>query len=232
MSDIKHMVLRSHDPFMAELHGKKKTRTDKAINLRSYLAHSILQFSTCYGGISAHCTMRHGMDGFGFQMIDFDKHPERWKNVYIPVTAEQEAKIWAKACEMAGASEQFYSEFPQWGSSTVNVYFKDILAPRGGCYYNSRDHVKYDKIGVVLAFLTKARIYTGHKDDMWCSEALCHLLLEIWPDLLMFTDLEYIGDKLNGKWEGSNATILKPSDIHPSMLDSICRTKFERITHD
>ena len=212
MSDIKYMVLRSYDPYMAELYGKKKSKLDKTINLRSYLTHSELEFSARYGGISASSTMRDGADGFRFKMIDYDKHKERWKNVYIPVTAEEEHIIWDKACRMAGIGHL--------------CDFDEIKSRRciNECYYGL-NHVKYDKLGVGLAFLTRARIWKGHKDDMWCSEAVAVLLQEVWQDLLMF------GTNKPLPWKVGETVLYKsmlnPDDIQPSLLDSICRTKFD-----
>ena len=100
--------------------------------------------------------MKDGCKCARFKMIGYS-NPALWETILIPVTAEQEALIFAEACRMADVSE-----YDVWGNTQ---------APRaiGQCYYGP-NALKYDLIGL-LSFGTKWRIIRPHSKWVWCTEA-------------------------------------------------------------
>jgi hypothetical protein len=94
----------------------------------------------------------------------------QWSTVRIAVTAEQEARLFAKACEMADVSEM-----NMYANSNHCKILKEI--------FYGPNHIKYDKRGI-LAFLTKWKIIPMHPEDMICNESVAEVMLVEWPDLL------------------------------------------------
>jgi hypothetical protein len=215
----KYMVLRGYDPEMARLHGKKKTNLDRLIGLRSWLAHSEIQFSSRYGGISFSATLKDGCKCARFKMIEYS-HPERWRDVYIPVTEEQEKKIFEKCCEMADWIDpvKFNWDIGNWSQAAKG----DM-----GCAFGP-NALKYDTPAVALGFISKARFWKVRKDWVFCSMACAMALMEVFEDLLMF------GTNKPLPWKKGETVLydemIHPDQVRPALLDSICRCKFnERI---
>lgn len=148
------------------------TKTDILIQLRSDFTHSEFQFSARYRGVSASATMQDDCRCFRFKMIDYNKHPLRWKTQIVPLTDEQEDAIMQTAMKMAGllgnltAAHIVFSE-----SATMGQIFKGPNA------------LKYDLIGVSLSFiLPKWRVVRPHKRWVWCSEGVTILLQVVYYD--------------------------------------------------
>ena len=154
---------------MMLMYGDKLTGTQRAIGWRSNGLHTEIHFSPDYGGIWWSCTTADGADGCRFKMIN-RSHPYRQSVVRIYVTKEQEARLFAKACEMADLN------------GTMSELMLDI-GKDGACFYGP-DAIKYDKWGARLSFITKWNIFKMHKVKMICNEACANVLLTEWPDLL------------------------------------------------
>ena len=93
-------ILRSYDARNAKKHGKEMTPVQKIIMVVSDpLAHTEFQFSEeRYGGVSHSSTMQgDGFDGSRFEDIDYLKHPERWVDLILPMTDDQEDRGYNKA---------------------------------------------------------------------------------------------------------------------------------------
>ncbi len=136
-----------------------QTVSDWFIGWRSYLKHTEIQFPDIYGGISFSATMRDGCKCARFKMIDYDKHPLRWKTVLIPVTREQCDLIFAEACRMADFKLQ---------TGSLLETLTPALDQFGVCYYGP-NALKYDLIGL-LSFTTRWTIIRPHSKWAWCSE--------------------------------------------------------------
>ena len=97
-------ILRSYDARNALKHGKKMTTVQKIIMLASDpFAHTEHQFSMRHNGISHSATMQgKGRNESRFENIDYLKHPERWVNLILPMTDEQEDRGYARAWEING----------------------------------------------------------------------------------------------------------------------------------
>jgi hypothetical protein len=190
---MEYIEYKSYCPYLAGLHGKKPSKTDRLIMLRSGLVHTEIKFPPRHGGISASATKRDDCDCFRFKMIGYS-HPERWLTVRIPCTEAQVDAIFAKCCEMADMPCFDYS----LGDFTA-------LLKSGQCAYGP-NALKYDLIGL-LSFTSKLRLIRPHTTKVWCTEACFIALLEAFPSLLQF-DL----------WHE-----LQPHDLHPSHGDMIIR---------
>jgi hypothetical protein len=215
----KYMVLRGYDPEMARLHGKKKTNLDRLIGLRSWLAHSEIQFSSRYGGISFSATLKDGCKCARFKMIKYS-HPERWRDVYIPVTEEQEDSIMAKCLEMSDMPDGFAC-FMKVGTQKG----KDLYWDQSDCAFGP-NALKYDTPAVALGFISKARFWKVRKDWVFCSMACAMALMEVWPELLDFRSKGYIKAFTGDVARPTKRQTLNPDQVHPALLDSICRCKF------
>ena len=162
----------------AELHGYKPTKTDKLIMLRSDGVHMQIQFTERYGHISATSTLRYGVGGFCFLDTKYSHHVY-WDIVYLPVTAEEEALMWAKGCEMADARYFQKYEFAE----ALDVYFNEHLTVNG-CIYGP-NHVKYDFWrGAVFSYISKAKIIKPSKTKMVCNRAVTEVVLAGKPDAM------------------------------------------------
>jgi hypothetical protein len=160
-------------------YGDKLTRTQKAIGLRSNGLHTEIRYSGRYGHVCFSCTRAGGVEGCRFMMHKLS-HPYRQSRARIPVTAEQEARLFAKGCEMADVDPK-----ETWFAAELS----HEIDSGGDCFYGP-NHIKYDKRGAMFAFLTKWNIIKMHEVRMICNEACAEVLLVEWPDLLVI-DQEY-----------------------------------------
>jgi len=171
--ETKCIRIRSVNSTMKLLYGDKLTWTEKAIRLRSKLVHMELQFSDRYGSISFSATKADGCNCARFKMIQYT-HAYRWSTILIPVTAEQEARLFAKACEMADIQAKDYAELRMR---------PDFI----GCYYGP-DAIKYDIAGVSLSFISKRRWWNPSNERNWCNETVGLLVMVVWPDIFIVED--------------------------------------------
>ena len=169
--EIKYIRVRSVNSTMKLLYGDKLTWTEKLIRLRSNLVHMEWQFSDRYGSISFSATKADGCNCCRFKMIGYS-HAYRWSTILIPVTAEQEARIFAKACEMADV-EHLEVAMGLGGDFKPGVIF---FGP---------DAIKYDTAGVSLSFISKRRFWNPSNKRNWCNESVGIALMVEWPDLFI-----------------------------------------------
>lgn len=173
MSDTKLMRIMTKNGWRARLFGDKgetwkDTARDWLIALRSMGVHTQLQFTDRYGRISFTSTMRHGVNGCCFLNTQYS-HEDYWDAVYLPVTADEEAKIWDEACKMAGVT---------------NPAFKDEYKVTNFCYYGP-SHIKYDFWqGAVFSYISKAKIIKPSKLRRVCNRAVTEAILAGKPDCM------------------------------------------------
>jgi hypothetical protein len=205
---------------MILLYGDKLTNTQKAIGLRSNGLHSEIRFSDRYGRISFSCTLADDCGCCRFKMIDYS-HPYRQSRVRIAVTAEQEARLFAKACEMADTPTlQKFCE--RNGNNTIAVFFKSA---ENNTYYRS-NAIKYDRWGARLSFISRRlNWWKMHPNKMICNEACATVLLGEWPDLL--TTRKYPEDICTGRHNNS-ANYIEPSQLTPDQLDYLVEYYFNK----
>lgn len=165
------MIYRTFDPDADPTY--KKTWTDRLIQIKSRYTHTEIQYSDRYGGISASATMADGCNCFRFKMIDYTKHPLRWKSVIIPCTDEQEDLMFAEDCRMAGFSLAWCDNFINNFTDTVDF----------DCYVYGRNAMKYDKWGVIFCNISHRRILRSSDKLVWCTESRIMALLKAFPDL-------------------------------------------------
>jgi len=190
---MRYIKLRTKNAAMMRMYGDKLTWSEKAREMRTNGLHTEIQFSDRYGNISFSSTLSDGCNGCRFKMIDYS-HPYRWSTVLIPVTAELEARLFKKACEMANM-DNFYMRQESLNGGTC------------GCYYN-KHHIKYDKGAAFFSFISKHNIWKPSKTKMICNRACAVLLLEVWPDMLdVKPDRSVSGNK-----------IIDPAQITPEQL--------------
>lgn len=95
-------VLRSYNARRAEASGKNLTLVDKIILMRSDpLVHAEYEFSRRHEGISWSATMQDGANCCRFKKILYS-HPERWTNLVLAMTDEQEDRAYERAVELEG----------------------------------------------------------------------------------------------------------------------------------
>ena len=187
MSDeTKFIKLRTKNAKMLMLYGDTLTPSEWLRSIRTNGLHSEVQFSDRYGSISFSSTLSDGCNGCRFKMIGYS-HPYRWSTLKIPVTAEQEYRLFAKACEMADVSKVHPGETKGIGGSQVDELMTRLYigAVKPNEVIFGPNHIKYDKWGARLAFITKWEIFKMHRVKMICSEACANVLLEVWPDMLL-----------------------------------------------
>ncbi len=207
--NIKYIELVTWNKKMILLYGDKLTRTQKAIGLRSNGLHSEIRWSSRYGRTSSSCTLADGCGCYRFKDINYS-HPYRQSRVRIPVTSDQESRLFTKACEMA--------DIPVF-SMAMHLSLKPQQEITEGykhddCYYGP-NAIKYDKNGASFAFISKLRIWRMHPERMICNEACANVLLTKWKDLLC---------------AGEGATSIQgydPADLTPDQLDYMARYYFE-----
>jgi hypothetical protein len=203
-NDIKYMEIVTWNKAMILMHGDKLTGTQKLIGLRSNGLHAEWRFTDRHGRISFSCTLADGCGCCRFKMINYS-HPYRQSRVYVPVTAEQEARLFKKACEMADVEMGLYL------SHTDISYFNE---GKNGCAYGP-NAIKYDKNGARFSFITGWNIWKMHKTKMICNEACANLGLEVWPGLL---------DVNNGK----TGKIIDPAQLTPETFEYLARFYFDK----
>jgi hypothetical protein len=97
-------------------------------------------------------------------------HPYRWSTVYIAVTAEQEARLFAKGCEMADMN------------LIIMITEAQVGAALGQTFYGP-NHIKYDKGAAFFSFISKRNIWKPSKTKMICNRACGEVLMVVWPDI-------------------------------------------------
>jgi hypothetical protein len=202
-----YIEIKTVNAKMKRMYGDKLTWTEKGIERRSNGLHVELRFSTRYGRISFSCTLADGVGGCRFKMIGYS-HPYRWSTIRIAVTEEQEARLFAKACEMADIS---ISKADFWALTPPAVV---DLANETGVLYGP-NHIKYDKWGATFSFISKHRIWRMHPANMICNEAVANVMLVDWPGLL---------DVNNGK----TGKIVDPATITPDQFHYLAEYYFNK----
>jgi hypothetical protein len=167
--ETKYLRVRSRNYTMMKMYGDKLTTVEMLISLRSDLVHMEVQFTDRYGGISVSATKADGCDCVRFKMIGYS-HSYRWSTIYIPVTAEQEALIFADACRMA-----------DWNPDVKLPAIK-VIYPDTGCWFGP-NAIPYDTAGVSLSFISKRRWWNPSSKRQWCNETVGLLLMVVWPDV-------------------------------------------------
>ena len=202
-----YIEVKSYDPIMAALYGKKPSKTDRLIGWRSDLSHTELRFSERYGRISFSATMADKCRCARFKMIGYS-HPERWRTVRFWVTDEQEDAMFAKACKMADC---------KWLETAVVI--EDV------CYYGP-NALKYDLLAVSFSFISKRTIWRPDKTKVFCTEAVFILLLIPFPDILSF----------KWPLAAENPTVritvertLKSDQLTPSLGDKVARNYARKV---
>lgn len=211
MSDIKHARVMSFNLPRAILFGYKPTKLDRMIGWRSDHKHTELQFSTRYGGISFSCTMADGVGGCRFKMIKYS-HPEYWDAVYVPVTVEQEAKMWAKAMAMSDTGGCV--KFPH---GLVWALEHDDPKAHSECHYGP-NHVKYDRGGAAFSYWTKWDIYKPSKKKRVCCRAVTEVVLAGYPLAMDISIPTWKSeDGRTGYYDTSDYASMTPSEIDGMM---------------
>jgi len=203
-NEIKYIQLVTWNKEMMLMYGDKLTGTQKAIGRRSNGLHTCIRHSDRYRHIWFSCTCADGADGCRFKMIN-RSHPYRQSVVNIPVTADQEARLFAKECEMADMHCIDYA-LGDWVG---------LLNDKQVAY--GPNHIKYDKWGARFAFILKWELWKMDRVKMICSEACANVLLEVWPDMLTVKN-----QKLD--W---GQIILDPATITPEQFEYQVRHYFE-----
>ena len=211
------MKYHSYSPTLAKLHGKKPTWIDRMIGMRSDLAHTEIQFSDRYGGISFSATMADDCKCARFKMISYS-HPERWLTTELSVSDEQEDAVFKKCCEMAGMHCPTMKVEAEVGAALGELFF-------------GPNALKYDLAQVSFGFISKLRIKKGDKRKVFCTESCFIALMEAWPELLQFgiSDSVTVSAEFNTEF-GVMGTVfsnylkkLDPDDLTPSLGDMIIR---------
>jgi hypothetical protein len=169
--EIKYIEVITWNKKMILFHGDKLTPTQTAIGWRSNGLHVEIRFTDRYGNIWWSCTNADGCGCCRFKMIN-RSHPYRQSVVRIPVTAEQEARLFAEACKMADVD------------STTTKYWANHSKLDSGYMTYGPNAIKYDNWGARLSFISKWRIIPMSKTKLICNKACAKLLLTEWPDLL------------------------------------------------
>jgi hypothetical protein len=222
--EIKYMQLVTWNKKMILLHGDKLTRTQKLIGLRSNGLHTEWRFTDRYGKISWSATLQDGCGCCRFKAINYT-HPYRQSRVYVPVTAEQEAVLFAEACRMA--------DFPEDAIDFTSDKVANCPTP----IFYGEDAIKYDKAGVSLSFISKRRIWNPHNKRVWCNEACGLLALKVWPDVFGIGDIGYTKIKQCSIFDGwtytskvpdGPKTSILPHDLMPDQTEYLMRHYFKR----
>ena len=174
-------ILRTFDPLADPTY--KLTATDRLILFRSDKTHTEVQLSERYGGVSVSATKADGCDCVRFKMIDYTKHPNRWVSQVIELTDEQEDRLVKEACRLA--------DVPLLHLARLYVGTANVLYGPKAC--------KYDTIGVVLCNILRTRIIRSNKNWYWCSELVCHLIQQAYPDFNGHADTQ-TPESLSREW--------------------------------
>lgn len=97
------MKLKSYNTYRAvQIYGYRETPAEHLIMLRSPVhTHTELQFGPRYDNISFSATMQDDAKCCRFKMIEYT-HPERWDEIDIPATDEQEDRVYREAKKIEG----------------------------------------------------------------------------------------------------------------------------------
>ena len=159
------MRIRSYNPKMALLGGKKPSGTDNIINLQSDLTHTEIQFGANRNYVSWSATMADDCKCCRFKMISYS-HPIRWSTVEFSPSEAQEELMWRKACAMADMDSN---------------WLEGLAVDPDGIWYGT-EAIEYDLKGL-LSFKTPIK---PHRVKVWCTEGCFEVLLEAYPTILMF----------------------------------------------
>jgi hypothetical protein len=209
--EIKYMKVRSRNATMIQLYGDKLKPYEWLISQRSNLLHMELQFSDRYGSISVSATKADGCDCVRFKIIAYS-HAYRWSTILIPVTAEQEARIFADACRMADL-------YPNPFDITV------LKAKRGAVYYGP-EAIKYDTAGVSLSFISKRRWWNPSNERQWCNETVGLLLMVEWP-LIFCREIE--AEYNSPPFNTIERNIISPQEQTPDQTAYMIQYYFESL---
>lgn len=95
--------IESYNFVRAEIFGKKPTTINKIIGKRSRPhGHTEFKFSPRFGNISFSSTKQDGDNGARFKQIMYSHAKERWDEVRVPMTDEQENRAYNQALVMDG----------------------------------------------------------------------------------------------------------------------------------
>lgn len=227
MSDQLYIKYRSFDSEADPTY--KSTVSDWFIGWRSYLKHTEIEFPEIYGCISFSATNADGCKCARFKMIDYTRHPKRWKTVLIPVTREQCDLMFAEACRMADLIP--HKAAASFGSESLGWYIPVSRISPYNTYYGP-NALKYDLLAVSFSFISKRTIWRPDKNKVFCTESVFILLLIAFPDILSFPQQAdkkgWVHSVKNGKGQYSTVRILKPDQLTPSLGDKIARNYAER----
>jgi len=122
-------------------------------------------------------------------MIDYSKHPERWKTQVVHLSDAQEDAIIEEARILADFNYLLGGErFSAWGA----IYYGPAAR-------------KYDLAGVVVCNILPCRLIRSNGKWYWCSEFVCHLIQVAYPDFNGHPDTQ-TPETLYNEWEAySNA---------------------------
>jgi hypothetical protein len=193
--ETKYIKLRTKNAKMMQLYGDKLTFSEAMRVMRTNGLHTELEFSDRYGDISFSSTLSGGCNGARFKMIGYS-HPYRWSTVYIPVTAEQEAVLFKKGCEMAGLDNSMRRQMIEIAlglRGCVNPFEAIVsgcehLYKDNSCFFGP-NHIQYDKGAAFFSFISKRNIWKPSKTKMICNRAVAEVMLEVWPEML---DIKYV----------------------------------------
>lgn len=170
MSDTLNMKARSFNLYRAMLFGYDPEFVQKLIYTRSDHVHRENQLTSRYGNVSHSSTLADGANGVRFIWNTYG-HEARWDTVLIPVDAEQEVRMVFKMCDDAGVT---YDELMLWIASK----------PKKGAILQGKNHVKYDKKGAGLSYITKYKIIKPSKTKRVCNRECDDVLLTEFPRMM------------------------------------------------
>jgi hypothetical protein len=231
-----YIKLRTKNAKMLMLYGDKLTPSEWLRKARTNGLHTEVQHSDRYGSISNSCTLSDGCNG-GRMKPNRYSHGYRWSTLYIPVTAEQEALIWTKGCEMAGLDLKAFTEYIHEGHHQ-DIYEKEDL----NCFYGP-NHVKYDKGAAFFSFISKRNVWKPSKTKMICNRYCAELLLVVWPDLLdikkedaCVTVTMHMELDAGGEWSSKESkrlyAKLDPATLTPDQFEYMVRHYFYQEIND
>jgi hypothetical protein len=205
--ETKYCKLRTKNAKMLRMYGDKLTFSEVMREMRTNGLHSEWQFSDRYGNISFSSTLSDGCNGARFKMIGYS-HGYRWSTVLIAVTAEQEAVLFAKACEMADI---------HIGQYIVEAFIENIQEGLIQAGFGP-NHIKYDKGAAFFSFISKRNIWKPSKTKMICNRAVAEVMLTVWPDMLGIwphaSRLGIVYGRTDQKRKRADPAQLTPDQLH------------------
>jgi hypothetical protein len=180
---MKTIELWFYDALTARKHGKKLSKVDALILLRSKLTHAEICFvdrgrafftSTKADGAGG-CRMKYGVD----------KNPERWQVIRLTVSTRQEYLMWGMACGLAGVTQTRHL----WTECFTHTHDGETI-------YKGDTHKKYDTAGLLSFALQTSdkkhvtalrnmaywwmkvvKWFEPDEENRWCSEAVADVLV-------------------------------------------------------